>query len=495
MKFKNMILLVFGFLIIQSCVKLEEETPGQLTTDSLYKTQTDFETAVIGLYSPLFGDYAAFDFDWPLIMTAGGEDIDSEAGIFKNFDELRVDPASSSIATMWKALYKSINNANVILGNLDKSEFSGEALGHIEGQARFMRAFCYFYLTRWFGEIQVITYENQGESNTVAQSSFREIYDFIVADLKIAEEKLPASFSEIGRTTKGAAKGLLAKAYLTMGGWPLEDASQFALARDKAREVMDMGVYQLENDFAELWKAENKFSNSEFIFILQGISSAGAANASHLHIASRPIADNGWGDFYTEERFLNAFPKGPRKEASFRLTFHDGSTWDENNVPGGGPGHPFIAKYRNAGGPCVSQVPGNICLEDGDGFFPALRYADILLIYAEAANLAGGSPFPEAIEAVNQVKRRAAGEDIFTPNTDVDLPNGISSTAFDEAVLAERNWELAFEGKRWFDLVRRKMVVEVNSAIHGGVTETDRLLPKPTLQVDLSEGLQQNDGY
>ena len=271
---------------------------------------------------------------------------------------------------------------NVIIGNLDQAEFSGEALDHIEGQARFMRAFCYFYLTRWFGEIQLITYENQSKANVVAQSSFREIYDFIVADLQIAEEKLPISYADKGRATRGGAGGLLAKVYLTMGGFPLEDASYFALARDKAKEVINMGIYQLENDFADLWKADNKFSNTEFIFILQGISSAGTAHASHLHISSRPIADNGWGDFYSEERFLNTFPDGPRKDASFRLTFYDGSTWEENNVPGGGPGHPFIAKYRDAGGNCVIEAPGNDCSLEGDGFYPALRYSDVLLIYA-----------------------------------------------------------------------------------------------------------------
>ena len=106
MKFRyiNIILFLSILFGLFNCVKLEEETPGQLTTESLYKTQADYQAAVIGLYSPLFGGYNAFDFDYPLILTAGGEDIDSEAGIFRNFDELRADPSSSTIATMWKAL-------------------------------------------------------------------------------------------------------------------------------------------------------------------------------------------------------------------------------------------------------------------------------------------------------------------------------------------------------------------------------------------------------
>ena len=491
--FKKTYTLLFIFCL--ACVDLEEQTPGSLTTTSLYQTQADFEAAVPGLYRPLFGNYEAFDFDWPIIMTAGGEDVDSQSGKFAVFDELRANAGSGSISTVWKALYKSINNANNIIGNIENISESDER-NDIEGQARFVRALDYFYLTRWFGEIQLITFNNQSTANKVKQSPVADIYDLIVADLKIAEELLPISSELSGIPAGGAAKALLAKVYLTMGGWPLnQGAVAYDLARKKAAELVTgdlSGQFNLESDFAYLWNGDNKFSNSEFVFILHGISSNGFDNASHHHIATRPGTDGGWGDWYSEERFLNAFPEGPRKDASFRLTFSDGSHWSDNNVPGGGAGQPFTAKYRNPGGGCGFDDVG--CPENGDGFFPVLRYADVLLIFAEASNLADGSPSSSAYEALNMVRRRAAGLDPNTPDISVDL-TGLSSADFDNAVLDERNWELAFEANRWFDLVRREMVEQVNSSIHDGVTIDDRLLPKPALQVDLSEGLTQNDGY
>ena len=128
----------------------------------------------------------------------------------------------------------------------------------------------------------------------------------------------------------------------------------------------------------------------------------------------------------------------------------------------------------------------------GDGFVPITRYAEVLLIYAEAANMAEGGPSAEALEAINKVRRRAGGYD---QSVYPDLPSGMSKAAFDDAVIAERGWELAFEGKRWFDLVRREMVVEANKDLYPNVSENNRWLPKPGTEVDLIEGLNQNEGY
>ncbi len=485
--------LMSMLFFLHGCVDLNEETPGRLTTVSLYRSQEDMEAAAVGLYAPLFGGYRAFDFDWPIVMTAGGEDVDSQAGTFRRFDELRADPASSSISSMWVALYKSINNANNIIGNIQNIP-SSPGRDFVEGQARFIRALCYFYLTRWFGEVQLITFDNQAAGGTVPQSAVSDVYALIVGDLKVAESILPPSVDEMPvLPIQGAAKALLAKVYLTMAGWPLNQGqAAYALARDKAAELLSAGLFALEPDFATLWDGNRKLSNSEFIFILHGISANGTVNASHHHKASRPTVDGGWGDWYSEERFLNAFPEGPRKDASFRLTFSNGTQWFQNNVPGGGPGQPFAAKYRNPGGECGLETVG--CSEHGDGFFPMLRYADVLLIYAEAANLAEGSPSPEAYEAVNKVRRRAAGLNVNTPDAGVDL-SGLSAADFDQAVLDERNWELAFEANRWFDLVRRELVIAVNGDVYDQVTEEDYLLPKPALQVSLSTGLSQNKGY
>src|SRR5690606_30174753 len=357
-----------------------------------------------------------------------------------------------------------------------------------EGQARFIRAFDYFQLTRYFGEIPIVTWENQKNADKVGQSTVNEIYAFIIEDLKIAEEKLQVSYSEKGKATKGAAKALLAKVYLTAAGWPIEDPSYYELARDKAKEVIDLGVYQLENDFRDLWLTANKTTNSEFIFTLHGSPTRSWLEASHLHVATRPSVEKGWANTYSEARFYNAFPEGPRKDVSFHTEFNDGTNWQDV-----APNQPFIAQYRDAG-PEAATVVSDAIANDGEGFFVLLRYADVLLMYAEAANMAESGPSPEALEAINKVRRRAMGLDPNTPDAGVDLV-AMSQSDFDDAVIAERNWELAFENNRWFDLVRKKMVVEVNQAVFPNVSEHNRLFPKPALQVDLTEGLEQNPGY
>ncbi len=474
--------MILGMVFIIGCAKveLEETPPSLLSPESFFTTESEFQAALAGTFRPLYSNWTGFDYAYPLIMTSGAEDVRSDAGIFKDLDRLGANGNDQSIINVWRQLYQTISNANTIIGNLDNAEnISEQTLGEIEGQAKFIRAFSYFYLVRWFGEVQLTTFENQGGIENLRQSSVADIYSSIIQNLKDAEVKLPESFSEKGRPTKGAAKALLAKVYLTMAGWPLEDASNYAQAKEKAQEVL--GMYSLEPNFEDLWKEENKLTNSEFIFAFYGSIKDGGISGSHMHTASRHWGngEGGWGDFFSEARFFNIFPEGPRKEASFTSVFADGTTWEDAGV------QPHIAKYRNAG-----ETVGN----NGEGFNVILRYADVLLMYAEAANMADGAPSTEALDAINKVRRRAMGLDPYTPDPSVDLPAGMSQSDFDKAVIEERNWELAFETNRWFDLVRKKMVVEVNKDVHPGVTEDNRLLPKPSAQL-IPGILEQNAGY
>ncbi len=476
--FTLLILAVFGCADID----LEENPPSLLNPKSFYTTETEFEAALAGTFRPLYSGWSGFDYGYPLIMTSGAEDVRSDAGIFKDLDRLSANDSDQSISNVWRILYQSISNANAIIGNVTNAQgISKQRLGELEGQAKFIRAFNFFFLVRWFGEVQLTTFENQTFIDDLKQSSVKDIYASIIADLKDAETKLPDSFSERGRPTKGAAKALLAKVYLTMAGWPLEDTSNYALARDKAKEVIDEMNYSLEPNFADLWKAENRLTNKEFIFAFYGSTASDGISASHMHTASRfwGNGEGGWGDFHSEERFYDLFPDGPRKDATFTTVFADGTSYVDAGV------QPYMAKYRDGG-----ETVGN----NGEGFNVMMRYADVLLIYAEAANMAESGPSVKATEYVNMVRRRANGLDVNTPDASVDLPSGMSQLDFDKAVIAERNWELAFELNRWFDLVRKKMVVEVNQAVHPNVSINNRLLPKPSAQL-IPGILEQNSGY
>ncbi|MDO5980949.1 RagB/SusD family nutrient uptake outer membrane protein [Flavivirga spongiicola] len=474
---KNAIVILITILslsLLEGCadVEFEENPPSLLSPNSFFTTESEFEAALVGTFRPLYSEWSSYDYGYDLLLASGAEDVRSDADIFKNIDRLNPNDNEEIVRGFWKQHYQCIANANTIIGNLkNATEISDQKLAELGSQAKFLRALALFNLVRFFGEVQLTTFENQGDIENLKQATVQEIYTSIVNDLKDAEEGLPTSFSEKGRPTRGAAKALLAKVYLTMAGWPIEDATKYADARDKAAEIIG-GVYNLEPNFADLWTQEKKLTTPEFIFTFYGSIEQEGAFGSHMHQATRHWGngEGGWGDYFSEERFFNAFPDSPRKDASFTSVFADGTTFTEAGV------QPHIAKYRDAG-----RTGANY----GEGFRPILRYADVLLIYAEAANMAESGPSQAAYDAINAVRQRAGL---------ADLPSGLSQDDFDKAVLDERNWELAFEGHRWHDLVRRKMVVEVNQSEHPGVSEINRLLPKPGAQL-ISGILEQNPGY
>lgn len=471
---------------------LEENPLSLVTPSTFYKTDDDFKAAINGAIKPLYGGWGGFDFNAPLILCAGAEDVTSRptSPELRQFDIFKPTLNYSAAIGLWTRFYNTINACNGIISNINSAEeVSEENRNSYEGQARYLRALSYFYLTRWFGEIPIITSENQLDaiSTGIGQSPVIDIYAHIVEDLSVAENFLPASFDERGRPTQGSAKTLLAEVYLNMTGWPLKDNSKYALARDKAKEVMDAMNFSLEPNFADLWKVNNKLSNTEFIFMFNGIATNTSAS-SHVHQSSRPGEEGGWNDIMSEARFFNVFPEGPRKDATFWTVFADEAqtTWENSNI-----GQPYIAKYRDGGAGASAEQAG-VNSFHGDGFFVVSRYAEVLLIYAEAANMAEGGPSDASLEAINQVRRRASGNNqVIYP----DLVTGMSVEEFDDAVIAERNWEFAFEAKRWFDLVRKEMVVEVNQALYPYVDAHNMLLPKPQTEVDLIPGLEQNAGY
>jgi hypothetical protein len=485
--------LVPGIFIFIGCVKLKETPPGQLAPDNFYHTESDFDAAVIGAYQPLFQGYSAFDFHPPILVGSGAEDVTTrpQKTDGKAFDEFTETPDNDLLNTCWTMCYHCIQNCNGILGNISNAQsFPADKLNAYQGQAKFLRALCYFYLVRWFGNVPLINETNYQNAAQVPEDSVAVIYKQIVKDLQDAETELPASFpGEKGRATSGAAQGLLAKVYLTMAGWPILDQSNYALAKAEADKVITAGNYSLDPVFSDLWLAKNKFTNPEFIFTLSGLGSSGWIQGSHHHVSTRPSNEGGWDDWFSEARFYNEFPNGPRKDASFHTVFEDGTQWQNGQYA-----QPYISKYRDAGP--AAGFTGPINSPDGEGFFCLLRYADVLLMYAEAANMADGSPSAQAYECINKVRRRANGVDPNVANPLYDLVPGLSKEAFDDSVIAERNWELAFEDNRWFDLVRKQMVVSVNKGLYPNVDAHNMLLPKPSTEIQLLKGLlKQNPGY
>lgn len=480
MKFKIYpVLVLTAVLALCGCDVLDEDLTGQPTADKFFDKLSDFNSFIAGAYTPL---YAIYGTDAPYVATAGAEDVNVNSVVrwrgFETADIASVSNPDEITDVLWNNSYASVNACNTLLAlSAANTKLDPDKLAPIAGEAHFLRALNYFNMVRWFGEIPLLTEHNQANATEEPQTSVAAIYNFIVEDLKAAELMLPETVDNASKPSVKAASALLAKVYLTMAGFPLNKTELYASARDKAEEVM--GAYSLEPDFLSLWLFDNRYTNTEFIFTLYASSDNGTGG--YVNRAIRPIAEGGWADWTSDSRFLDVFPAGARCDGTFYLNFNDGTTWKQADVA-----EPYVGKLRD-GGPKAGGYYGSSVANLADGFYCMLRYADVLLIYAEAANKAEGSPSKKAYAAINEVRGRAGLADL----------KDLDSEGFDKAVLDERNWELAFECNRWFDLCRRHMVAETVRKYYpdAAVTDNNYLLPKPNDQLAIMLGVTQNPGY
>ena len=480
---KNLIGMSILFFCV-SCADLSENLTGQPTTDKFFHNLTDFESFISGAYTPLVRLYGS---DVPYVAGSGAEDVSTPVVRWKGFEQININSVGNPeeiTDELWNNYYSSISQCNTMIQVISQNtDVPKEKLLSIDGEARFLRAFNYFQLVRWFGEVPLLTEENQTNAAQEPQSTIAQIYDQIVDDLKVAETTLPDTHDTPKRPSRWAAKALLAKVYLAMAGFPLNETSNYALARDKAKEVIDKKMYRLENNFFDLWLWVNRITNSEFIFAIYASSDNGTG--SYVNRAVRPWdhGENGWGDWTSDKRFLENYPEGDssRLKGTFYLTMIDGTSWENTDYA-----QPYVGKLRDGGAKIGGYYDAAIS-SNGDGFFCMLRYSDILLIYAEAANQAEGAPSKAAYNAINEVRERAGMANL----------SNLSMSQFDKAVLDERNWELAFECNRWFDLCRRHILKETMSVYYpdAKIDDHNYLLPKPNDQLSIMIGLQQNPGY
>ena len=222
-------LILYSFVLLMAlfftgCEEQLEETPKSLISpDNFYKYDGDFNQAINGALRIVWSYH---DRATQYVMTAGGDDLSckSDAPQAKIYDNFLATPTDSYCRTTWSIYYQCINACNPIINTIrTATAVSDNSKKEIEGQARFLRAFSYYMLVRFFGEIPIIlTREDQLNAAKIGQSPVADVYKVITEDLNIAKEYLPVSFPQLGKPTKGAAGSLLASVYLTMAGWPSE---------------------------------------------------------------------------------------------------------------------------------------------------------------------------------------------------------------------------------------------------------------------------------
>jgi hypothetical protein len=491
------ILLITLVWAAPACIDLEEDVSSVLFIENL-QSEGDVIAALAPIYRAMQDTYQGVHNQ--RAPTYGADDLTTwwagNKAPLRVFDRFDYGGGENSdinwLPHGWNGYWQVIYYANTLIEGLKTSTAPTEIVSSADAEARFLRALAYFHLVRTHGNMPIIldgdTPTGEEERATVLQN-----YEHIEDDLLIAEANLPGpgEVSNVGRVSSAAAKTLLADLYLTWGGWPVKDDSKYALAASKAKEVIDMNYFELL-PIDELWLLANQ-NSLESVFSVQfseveDIRSGWPASFS-FHEA------RGWSDAYPELQFFFDFPEGPRKDATFyteipqrgvaqgQIFTQDPPTvpWQESQRM-----HPMYKKFT---------ISENLNVGNRTAGYRAMevyRYAEVLLIYAEAQARVGATP--ASIEALNQVRRRAAGLPYNVPDASVD----VASATVNE-IIDEKGWELAGEYKRWFDLVRSERVEEIAAKRHPEEqvelvalpTKAQYIAPIP-FQAITSSNLQQN---
>lgn len=489
---------------------LEEELFSNPGIDDFYKSAADAELAIAGVYSVLlteqgvYKDVAYFimgDFTTDIMQNRNG-DVNPDEWASFTWNE-----STQLFDFMWTGSYLGINRANTLIDRLDASALSDAVKNKYIGQAKFLRALLYFNLVKAYGGVPL---HIKGTFDTsepgLPRSTEAETYAQIIADLQDAEVRLApfnASDQKAGKATLGSAKGLLAKVYLQMGNW--------SAAAAKAKEVMDMGVYELYKDYKDIWDPDpSKENGSEHLFSAQHIN--GGDNTTNLgnHTVFRFVPNNTKHNVTGEDlrwsseggssmgevvqAFFDATPNTYRKWWTMRdkMPFYwkvkTGQFVSGDTVP---LQEPVVIKYYQ--------------IDQGTGFLKTglnttiLRYSDILLTYAEAVNEAEGSATPEAYEALNKVRRRARAVGTANEQPEAVYPDiaagSLNQSEFRDVILLERAREFIGEGERRNDLKRHGMFLANARARGKNAPDGYDLFPIHFSHITQNPLMVQNDPY
>ena len=415
--FSKVVLLTALLFSLSACVDLEEDVSSLLSLDNLQS-----EGDILAAMAPIYRIYERV-LDAPheqQIMAYGADDITTwwagNKAPLRVFDRFDFGDGENSdirwLDTPWNGYWQSIYYANTLIEGLKTSTAPADIVVEADAEARFMRALCYFNLVRGFGNVPIIL-DGDTPTGEETRATVLENYQIIENDLLVAEANLPApaDVRAIGHASKAAAIALMGEFYMTWAGWPIKDESKYQLAAAKAKEIMDMGYFELL-PINELWLFENQNSR-ESIFSFQFSESA--------NIRSSYAADNsfhearGWSDMYPERQFFFDFPEGPRKDATFHTEIPQRRIEQGQIVDKNPPTLPWQESQRNHPMYKKFTIGENLNVGNRTSGFRAVevfRYAETLLVFAEAtARINGGTATGEAVEAYNQVRRRAAGLD------------------------------------------------------------------------------------
>ncbi|GAB6122418.1 RagB/SusD family nutrient uptake outer membrane protein [Dysgonomonas termitidis] len=463
MKKYKLIFALSALLFATSCADsfFDLEPSDKVTADKIYKTASDYNLAVIGCYGK-YQEHFSYYLECVEFRSDNAQYTAPTTGQQDRYDidQFKENSANGTLQSVWGIFSNGVYRCNLILDQIDDADFDATLKDQYKAEAMFLRAYNYFNMYRLWGGVpttrKVVTVS---ESLTILRSTDQEMYDYIAGDLKyiIDNNMLPEAYSkdDLGRATLGAARALLGKVYLTFRKW--------AETKDVLEPVI--GKYSLLKNPADIFDVNNKMNN-EIIFAIR---------------FNKSIVSEGHGLWFQTSATSNDY-QTPQLLAAYT----DQADLRKDLITLTKSGNAYVPmKYYDTPDATYPTQYGND--------FILLRYADVLLMYAEALNEISysNSQTSPAMAAITEVRERAElnALDIATiPNKD----------AFRKAILEERQREFPFEGHRWFDLVRMGYAKEIMAAVGHTVNDYQLVYPIPQKEIEKIGNksiLWQNEGY
>lgn len=487
-KNKSLMLGIMAITLVlnQACKKsfLEVDPQGEKKAAEFWKTQEDAGKAVNAIYANL-RSWENVAFAAIAVESLGSDETEKgstpgDAAFLTNFDNFTHTSTEGQILLFWRGQYQNINLANQVLANIPNIAMDAALKERYIAEAKFVRAYSYFRLVRAFGDVPLrLALPKDASEYNIPRTPKAQVWAAIEKDLTEAALVLPPSYgpADIGRATKGAAMALHAKVAMYQNKW----ADVLSLTNN----VMTLG-YSLFPNFDGLFRIPNE-NNSESVFEIQAQripSIPGATNSQYSQVqGARGVNWGGWGFNVPTATLANAFEPGdPRREAT--ILFRGETTPQGDLLPATGDNPMYNQKsyvpssYRVAGFP-----------EGADQNIRVIRYAEVLLMNAEAANELNNPG--QAIASLELVRARARGGN----NAILPKITTTDKVALRNAIWNERRVELAMEFDRFFDVIRQGRAVEVFGP-KGFKAGKNEVMPIPSDEIDLSAGvLTQNPLY
>lgn len=437
------------------------EPASSVTIDKVYKTASDYNVAVIGCYAKLqsqvnfYTECCEYRSDNLSLgaPTAGTQDR-------YDIDHFTEKPSNGILSSYWANFNNNVYRCNLLLDQIDGANFAENLKKQYKGEAMFIRALNYFNMYRIWGGVPATKHVvSAAEALKVARYSDEQMFDLIAGDLKeiVDNNYLPKTYSsaDMGRATSGAAKALLGKVYLTFHKWT------------EAKDILSqlIGKYQLVSPIAQVFNVDNK-NNNEIIFAVHFNKEIEGEGHSYWYNLT-----NASDDTNQTSSLLNTFPTGDARKDL--ITY----VQVEKNVR-------LMNKFYDTKSPTFKTVGNDQIL---------LRYADVLLMYAEALNEIqyDASEGSLALKYLNAVRQRAGISNL----TVKQLP---TQEKFRKGILVERQREFPYEGQRWFDLVRMGFAKSVMAENGVEIKDYQLLFPIPQQEIEKvgdKSILWQNPGY